>query len=182
MRQKIIRRRQLTAKEILDPYYVRNNGSYKLDMPDRAYGLALLGLTDRQIAMGLGVDMQVFNSWKTTKPDFAEMLERGKTLADAEVAKSLYKCATGYTFVRQYVTIWKKTGEITKTDVVEHSHPNPFAAFKWLQIRQKGYWNPVNKIEADFNVVMKKEDLENFSDSELETMEKLGLRQLAENI
>ncbi|WP_276308161.1 hypothetical protein [Methylomonas sp. Kb3] len=38
---------------------------------------------------------KTINTWKKQAPEFADSLKRGKTLADAQVANSLFHRATG---------------------------------------------------------------------------------------
>src|ERR1041384_7074197 len=59
----------------------------------RVFELALLGLTDDELAEALGISERTLENWKLRHPEFLEALKRGKSLADAEVAHSLYRRA-----------------------------------------------------------------------------------------
>ena len=175
------RRRKITIREVLDPMYIKGSDSYKLNTPDIAHELALLGLTDGQLALAFGVVPTTISAWKRNYPEFREMVEAGRTKADAAVAKALYQRAVGYSHVKQYVSVIQKTGEVITTDITEHCPPDVTACIKWLQMRQKELWG-TSKTEVDISIVLKQEELNAFSDEELETIERLGLNQLAENI
>lgn len=78
-------------------------GVYRPGMAETAFKLALLGLTDAQMANLFGVVESTFHKWKHDHPDFAEQLYKGKDLADAEVAASLYRSAcTGDTRAAEF--------------------------------------------------------------------------------
>lgn len=61
--------------------------------PEKAFKLALLGLTDAEMAVSFDVTEQTFNNWKRAHPEFFESLKSGREDADAKVAGSLYKRA-----------------------------------------------------------------------------------------
>lgn len=63
---------------------------------EEAYRLALLGLTDEQVAKGLGVSRATVQRWKRRHVRFAAALSRGRQAADVEVANALYRAAVGY--------------------------------------------------------------------------------------
>jgi transposase-like protein len=52
--------------------------------------LCLLGQTDAELADSFGVSESTLNLWKKTHEDFSESIKKGKSPADADVAKSLY--------------------------------------------------------------------------------------------
>ncbi len=90
---------------------------YKPEFNDQVYKLCLLGATDKEIADFFEIAESTLNLWKKEKSGFSESIRAGKINADAEVAKSLYKRATGY----QYDEItYEKVGEgQTLTEVAE---------------------------------------------------------------
>lgn len=61
--------------------------------PEKALKLALLGLTDEEMAVAFDVAVSTIYKWKLDHPDFREALQDGKIKADANVARSLYKKA-----------------------------------------------------------------------------------------
>src|SRR5216683_2182387 len=61
----------------------------------RARRLALLGLTDTEIADLFGISPDTLYEWRRRHPEFSDSLDAGKIEADAEVAESLYHRARG---------------------------------------------------------------------------------------
>ena len=58
--------------------------------------LAEDGFSAMEIAERIGIDEKCFVRWKRRHPDFAEAISLGKSAADYEVVRALYKKATGY--------------------------------------------------------------------------------------
>ena len=103
--------------------------------------MALLGLTDAEMARVLGVAMSTFHLWKKEHAGFSDAILRGREAADADVAVSLYERAKGYS--HQEVVITSYQGEITKTRVTKHYPPDTQAAAIWLYNRQPKLWRRV---------------------------------------
>lgn len=112
--------------------------SYKEEYDNLVYKYSLLGATDSQMAEFLEVAESTFHKWKHDFPSFSESIKRGKALADAEVADSLYKRATGYTHTE--TKVFNNQGEIMTHDVEKHYAPDPTAIAYWLNNRQRGNW------------------------------------------
>lgn len=119
---------------------------YKAEYADSVYGLCLLGATDAQIGDFYGVSEQTVNAWKKKYATFLESMKRGKLIADAQVAESLFKRACGYEhpedriFVRGNTTIDAKgvqteTSEVIRVPTIKHYPPDTAAAFIWLKNR-----------------------------------------------
>ena len=58
--------------------------------------LAEDGFSAAEIARRIGIDERCFARWKRKHKDFAEAIELGKSAADFEVVRALYKKAIGY--------------------------------------------------------------------------------------
>jgi hypothetical protein len=85
------------------------------------------------------VTESTFNLWKQEHPEFSESMGNGKIIADAKVAESLYKRATGYT-AKKVVTA-SIGGLITDVkEVDEYIGPDTPAASLWLRNRQPAKW------------------------------------------
>jgi hypothetical protein len=69
---------------------------YRAEYCRQAYRLALLGLTDKQMADVFGVTEPILSSRKHEHADFRQTLLDGKVIADSEVAESLYKRSLGW--------------------------------------------------------------------------------------
>jgi len=121
---------------------------YKTEYAEQAYKLCLLGATDAEIADFFEVDEATVNRWKNDYPEFCESIKRGKTPADAEVAASLYKRATGYKV--NTVKVFQFQGEPVIVPVVEEIAPDTGAAMAWLKNRRKQNWR--DKQDVDLNI------------------------------
>jgi hypothetical protein len=113
--------------------------SYRPEYAEQAYKLCLLGLTDKEMADIFGVSEQTLNAWKPEFPEFLESIVKGKTIADANVAESLYKRATGYTGTK--VVTANVAGVISDIkEVPDYVGPDTQAASLWLRNRQSAKW------------------------------------------
>ena len=84
------------------------------------------------------VSEQTLNSWKHKHPRFLESLKRGKALADARVAESLFRRATGYS--HPAVKIFQHNGKTIEHHFTEQYPPDTTAAIFWLKNRQPEAW------------------------------------------
>ena len=117
---------------------------YKEAFNDQVFEMALLGLSDSQMANILGITEQTFNNWKTDYPMFFESLTQGKENADGKVAKAMYKRALGLTIIEEALT---KDGQIVQ--LRKELPPDTPAAKHWLANRQRKLW--ANNGESTFN-------------------------------
>jgi hypothetical protein len=69
---------------------------YKEEYNEQVYKLCLLGAIDREIADFFSVCEATINNWKLKYPQFLESIKKGKMIADANVAESLYNRAVGF--------------------------------------------------------------------------------------
>ena len=135
------------------------NSKYKPEYDQLAYNYALLGVIDKQLAEFFEVSESTINLWKIEHPTFSESLKRGKGEADAMVAKSLFKRATGY--VHPETKIATRDGQITDTlDVEKHYAPDPTAAIFWLKNRQPEIWRDKKEMVIEENNLTPWDDLE----------------------
>jgi hypothetical protein len=108
-------------------------------------------------------------------------LEEGKIIADSKVAASLYKRAVGFSFQEEVLHVIK--GEVVRSVVTKHVIPDPWSAHKWLSARQPQLWTDTSKSETTHtNININKFDFNGLSTEELQLVEKIGLKQLAESI
>ena len=117
---------------------------YKEAFNDQVFEMALLGLSDSQMANILGITEQTLNNWKTEHPMFFESLTQGKENADGKVAKAMYKRALGLTIIEEALT---KDGQIVQ--LRKELPPDTPAAKHWLANRQRKLW--ANNGESTFN-------------------------------
>ena len=123
---------------------------YKDEYVDQVYKLCLLGATDEELANFFEVNEATINRWKIKYPDFWDSIKKGKDIADAEVAESLYKRATGYE--APDVDIRVIESKIVETPLVKHYPPEPTAMIFWLKNRQRAKWR--DRQDIDMNVDM----------------------------
>lgn len=118
--------------------------TFKEEYIEQAYKLALLGLTDEEMASYFEVTVRSFYKWKQKYPRLIQALKDGKDNADQKVAQSLYKRALGYEDTDTKFATFE--GKIT--DQVEYTRrfpPDVTACIFWLKNRQRSKWQ--EKIE-----------------------------------
>jgi hypothetical protein len=120
--------------------------AYRDEYAETAYRLALLGLTDAEVAEFFGVDPSTIYRWDEAHPEFCETRARGKLDADAKVAESLYKRAIGYD--QEAVKIFMPAGrdEPVYAPYTERFPPDPMSASLWLRNRQSKRWKDKQEI------------------------------------
>jgi hypothetical protein len=99
---------------------------------------SLLGATLAEIATLLEISFPTLLVWRDKHPEFRAALLEGKEIADARVAKSLYRRAIGYSHPDTHVCVID--GQVIQTPIVKHYPPDTAAAFIWLQNRRRGDW------------------------------------------
>jgi hypothetical protein len=115
---------------------------YKPEYCEQARKLCLLGYTDKQLADFFEVNEDTINEWKKVHPKFSESLRKGKSIADAEVAESLYVRSKGYEIEEQRVT---NAGNVVNVKI--HIPANPTAQIFWLKNRQSAKWRDKQEVE-----------------------------------
>ncbi|OIN58002.1 hypothetical protein [Arsenicibacter rosenii] len=142
----------------------RRPTKYKPENAQLAYQLCLLGLTDNDMATFFEVTEQTINNWKQSFPEFFESVKKGKIVADANVAASLYKRGTGYEFTE--VTNEEDEQGRTRTKVVrKHIPADTTAAIFWLKNRQPKVWRDKQEIKLSGSIAVN--DLRDLTDDEL---------------
>lgn len=108
--------------------------------PAFAFKLCSLGMTDSDIAFLFEISEQTVNNWKKQFPQFLGSIKRGKVIADANVAQSLYRQAVGYE-LPEILTFELQKGEFKKVvetvETVKHYPPDVRACELWLRNRTK---------------------------------------------
>jgi len=123
---------------------------YKEEYNEQVYNYALLGVTDEQLATFFNVCVATINNWKKNEPEFLESIKKGKEDADAQVVKSLFKRANGYTIKETRVS---SGGENECISTTEKEIPaDTTAAIFWLKNRQKEHWRDKQEIEKKSEV------------------------------
>ncbi len=130
---------------------------YDPSMNDMARKLALLGLTDKEMAEFFGVDERTFNNWKAEFPAFFLSVQEGKTVADANVADSFYKRATGEHVEIEKIVKNRATGESSVIKVKTYIPGEAGAALNWLKNRRKRDWRDKHEVEHSGTIDVTKE-------------------------
>lgn len=120
--------------------------SFRTSYVKQAYRLALLGATNEQLARAFDVAVSTITVWMDSEPKFSASVKKGRDEADAKVADSLYRRATGYSHPDVVITNHK--GTITATKVTKHYPPDTTAAIFWLKNRQREKWRDVQRHEV----------------------------------
>ena len=143
---------------------------YKEEYNDQVHRLCVLGVTDEEIAKYFGVCKETINKWKKAYPGFLASMEEGKMEADADVAMSTYKSATGKHYVEEEKMV---VGEGVR-NLRRQIPPDVAAQRMWLFNRRPKEWK--NKIELkediNLNVFPPKEELDAIYDRALEEARK----------
>lgn len=109
-----------------------------------------VGVTDKDLADFFEVNEDTIHEWKKNYPEFSEAIRQGKDLSDIDVAHSLYRSATGATFVVEEVVKRKVVDYDPKTHkkireeefievvpLLQQAAPNPVAGKYWLNNRRR---------------------------------------------
>ncbi len=129
------------AKARAEPAQQRPIGrptKFDAKMLKQARELALLGLTDAEMANVWDVTTSTVKLWKTKHPAFAAAMNEGKVIADAQVAASLHHRALGYSHPETVISHYQ--GQIIKTRVIKHYPPDTQAGSIWLRNRLPTRW------------------------------------------
>ena len=105
----------------------------------QAYRLAMLGLTDVQIAAAFDVSERQLNNWKKKYPELLQSLNNGKLPADGNVTLSLYQRAIGYVHDEEVVRVLNN-GTVVRVAIKKRYPPDTLAAIYWLNNRQRSLW------------------------------------------
>lgn len=119
---------------------VNGNSRYRPEYADQVTKLCMLGLKEDELAEAFGVSANTITNWKNRYPSFLVAMRAGKVLADAEVAGSLYKNATGFTVEATKVFLDKETKTPIYAPYLEYHRPDAQAQRYWLNNRQRGLW------------------------------------------
>lgn len=132
---------------------------YKDEYAERAYEFCLLGATDVFLAERFKVSVSTIKLWEVNIPEFSDALARGKEIADAKVAKSLYHRAIGYEHQEddiRTVSIGGGRSDIVITPTIKRYPPDTGAATLWLKNRQSKLWRDKVDMEHSGGLTVKR--------------------------
>jgi len=123
--------------------------SYKPEYAEQAAKLCALGATDLDLAEFFKVTDRTIQRWKVDHEEFCQSLKVGKDIPDANVERSLYQRAMGYSHPDMDVRV--VDGKIIKTPIVKHYPPDTTAAIFWLKNRKPKDWRDKQEVELNVN-------------------------------
>jgi len=147
-----VRRRQrvLPPIDVLKKQKTGRPSIYRKEFAEQAHKLALLGMSDAEIADFLCVGKSTFCQWKQKHNEFMNALEKGRAWADAEVASSLYQRAIGCEIPEIHVSNYQ--GEITLTETKRHYPPDIQSIKYWLNNRQSRHWRDRVEVKEEIDL------------------------------
>jgi len=107
--------------------------------PRKAAQLALMGLTDVQMAIVFDINERTLNRWKIRYPAFFQSIKQSKDLVDRTVENSLFKRALGMETTQKKIVEYAD-GTTRKTIAVKYIPPSLSAIIFWLTNRQPDLW------------------------------------------
>jgi len=110
--------------------------------------LCTLGATDRDLADFFEVSEVTINAWKNEHPEFLKSVKEAKANLDAQVERSLYQRAVGYSHPDTHFT--SHEGQVIETPTTKHYAPSEVACIFWLKNRKPQEWR--DKQDMDVNV------------------------------
>lgn len=119
---------------------------YQPEYADQARKLCLLGATDAELADFFSVCEKTINNWKDEHEGFLQSIRAGKIKADAEVADSLFRRATGEEIQLEKV-VKKDDGSFEAVRYKSYVPGDPTAAYKWLLNRRRQDWTDKQVVE-----------------------------------
>jgi hypothetical protein len=134
---------------------VKNKGGrptkYRRHMIEQVENMAMLGLTQVQMAGMLGIGLKTLERWMKAYPRFRRAVKRGKAEYDGKVARSLFERATGYNHPDTKFMVVSQgknvPAEIQAVEYTKHVPPDITAMIFWLKNRQPELWRDVHQVD-----------------------------------
>lgn len=148
-------------------------------------GWARDGLTDKQIAINIGVSERTFTEWKKKFPSIYSALKKGKEVVDRQVENALLKKALGYehdentykVITTKEKRVEERNGKKVTIEVpvqkevlvkrtTKHVAPDTGAAAFWLKNRKPDVWRDKRETEhsGSINISDAAKEIESFFD------------------
>jgi DNA-binding XRE family transcriptional regulator len=115
-------------------------------MIEEARKLAAFGATDEDMASFWGVTVKTFYNWQKEQPAFLQALKEGKEQPDAEVERSLFQRAKGYS--HPAVKIFQYEGKPIEVPYTEYYPPDATSMIFWLKNRRPDRWRDKSEVEV----------------------------------
>lgn len=126
---------------------------YSPELDKWARRLALLGNTNEEIAAVFDIESDTLRNWTKRHPSFARALKDGREFADAKVAASLFKRATGMRVPA--VKIFNDMGIPLIVPYTEYLPPDVSAIKMWLRNRKTATWHEAMTLKAAVEAQLK---------------------------
>ncbi|MBS3775806.1 MAG: hypothetical protein KGY70_11505 [Bacteroidales bacterium] len=149
-----------------------DENGFSHSMLETATRLCMLGFTNDRLGKFFGVDSSTIDKW-LENPKFKEAVQKGRDMADADVAESLYRMATGYEMEIEEPKWNSQEGFWEIVSYNKRYAPNVTAQIKWLTARRPAQWSETHKVEHDHTVTHKAVEeinMEGFTDTEQNAM------------
>jgi hypothetical protein len=125
---------------------------YKPEYARIAHNYCLLGATNDELASFLEVSARTVDDWLKVHAEFAQAVQTGRAVADAEIAHRLYQRAMGYDYETKKVFVYR--GEAVKVDHTVHMPPDVGACIFWLRNRRRRQWMERAKPEPESGLTL----------------------------
>jgi hypothetical protein len=112
--------------------------SFRAEYCKHAHNYCLLGATKAQLAEFFGVTSRTIDNWLATIPEFRDEVQRGRNIADAKVADSLYRRAVGYE--HEVEGVFGRPGQMQVVRYKKCYPPQTEACVHWLRNRRPQNW------------------------------------------
>lgn len=123
---------------------------YRKEYDEQVYKLCLLGMIDSELADFFEVEESTINNWKKDFPSFLESMNRGKKIANAEVAAALYKRATGFERPDSVkIFMPANASKPVYAKYTEYFPPDASAAFRFLNNREPEKWRDKREVKLE---------------------------------
>ena len=125
------------SAEIIDEF---GRSSFSPDYYELVFNYCLLGATNKEIAVFLGIPHHTIDMWSNRDRIFRSAIDAGRAQADARVSTSLYRRATGYSHKAVKIFYDAKEDHVETVEYIQHYPPETSAAIFWLKNRQSDRW------------------------------------------
>ena len=125
--------------------------AYRPEYAKQVHALCLLGATNADLARIFGVGITTVDRWIAAHDEFRGALKSGRDEADAQVAKSLYRRALGYSHKAvKIITVASGNNQgsvVEEVPYIERYPPDTVAAIFWLKNRRPDLWRDKQSLE-----------------------------------
>jgi len=154
---------------------------YRPEYAKQAFGLTLLGHTDKDLAKFFDISLSTVETWKRKYPEFYAEIHRGKDAADGEVANAFYLNCVGYYKEEDEAKV--VNGKVKIVKVMKWHAGDKWAQQKWLSTRQRKTWSEVHQVSVQqTNINISKIDLTGASTEELRLVHAIQQRQIVQDV